>query len=100
MSHGKPLSTPDRRPGPAFLTLLPKKHPLVAIAEVRSMCKFLRHVLCDWEVEMMKPDRKVSRRTLVAAALLSGALLGLPQNAFAQDEADYVLATASTGGTY
>ncbi len=48
----------------------------------------------------MKPDRKVSRRTLVAAALLSGALLGLPQNAFAQDEADYVLATASTGGTY
>lgn len=43
---------------------------------------------------------KVSRRNLVAAALLSGALIALPQATIAQDEADYVLATATTGGTY
>jgi len=48
----------------------------------------------------MKPDRRVTRRSLVAAALLSGTLVALPHSTFAQDEADYVLATASTGGTY
>jgi hypothetical protein len=49
---------------------------------------------------MMEMQREVARRNLVAAVLVSGALAALPATAFAQDEADYVLATASTGGTY
>jgi len=49
---------------------------------------------------MMIAENRVSRRNLVAAVLVSGALAALPQTTFAQDEADYVLATATTGGTY
>lgn len=48
----------------------------------------------------MKPSNKVSRRKLIAAALVSGALVALPHSGSAQEEADYVLATATTGGTY
>lgn len=48
----------------------------------------------------MKSKIKISRRNLFAAAVLSGALVALPQASIAQDEADYVLATATTGGTY
>jgi TRAP transporter TAXI family solute receptor len=48
----------------------------------------------------MKAENRVSRRNLVAAVLVAGALVALPHSTFAQDEADYVLATATTGGTY
>lgn len=48
----------------------------------------------------MKAENRVSRRNLVAAVLVSGALVAFPGSSFAQDEADYVLATATTGGTY
>jgi uncharacterized protein len=48
----------------------------------------------------MKWESRIVRRSLVAAALFSGALVALPHGAYAQEEADYVLATATTGGTY
>ena len=41
-----------------------------------------------------------SRGIALAGAILSGALVAAPQASIAQDGADYVLATASTGGTY
>ena len=41
-----------------------------------------------------------SRGIALASAILTGALVAAPQAAIAQDGADYVLATASTGGTY
>ena len=48
----------------------------------------------------MISNKRHSRRTVLAGVLLSGALLATPQVSFAQDEANYLLATASTGGTY
>lgn len=41
-----------------------------------------------------------SRGLALAGAILSGALVAAPQASIAQDGGDYVLATASTGGTY
>lgn len=48
----------------------------------------------------MKPLKEMVRANLAAAALATAALVAAPHASFAQEEADYVLATASTGGTY
>lgn len=43
---------------------------------------------------------RYGRRSAIAAAVAAGTLTAAPYAGFAQEEADYVLATATTGGTY
>jgi TRAP-type uncharacterized transport system substrate-binding protein len=42
----------------------------------------------------------ISRRTFVSATLAAGLALGSASGVFAQEARNYILATASTGGTY